>query len=44
MTVSFRDKRGWEFAEGIRIEVLSSFKRKEGMKLNRLEVATSLLD
>jgi toxin HigB-1 len=44
MIVSFRDKRTGEFAEGTRIKAFAGFKRKAEMKLNQLEVATSLFD
>ena len=44
MSVSFRDKRTCEFAEGNRLKAFSGFERKAEMKLDELESATSLLD
>jgi toxin HigB-1 len=40
--VSFRDKRTRDFAAGIRVKAFSGFERSARMKLDRLEVATSL--
>ena len=44
MVLSYRDKRSREFAAGKRIKAFSGFERSARLKLDRLEVATSLRD
>ncbi len=44
MTVSFRDKRRHEFADGKYIKAFPGFSRQAEMKLDQLEAAASLKD
>ncbi len=44
MIVSYRDKRTRDFATGKRVQAFSGFERPARLKLDRLEVATSLKD
>ena len=44
MIVSYRDKRTREFAAGKRVKAFSGIERSAGLRLDRLEVATSLKD
>jgi proteic killer suppression protein len=42
--VSYRDKRTRKFAEGNRVKAFSGFERSARLKLDRMELATSLQD
>ena len=42
--VSYRDRRTRDFAAGKRVKAFSGFERSAGLKLDRLEAATSLRD
>jgi toxin HigB-1 len=42
--VSYRDKRTRDFASGKRVRALSRIERAARLKLDRLEVATALMD
>ena len=44
MVVSYRDKRTRDFAAGKRVKAFSGVERSARLKLDRLEVATSLQD
>jgi proteic killer suppression protein len=44
VVVSYRDKRTRDFATGKRVKALSGIERAARLKLDRLEVATSLQD
>lgn len=44
MIVSFRDRRTHEFAEGKLVRSFSGFSRQAEMKLDQLEVATTVRD
>lgn len=44
MIVSFRDKRTRDFANGKYVKAFSGFSRQSELKLDQLEVATSLKD
>lgn len=44
MIVSYRDKRTRDFAAGKTVKAFSGFARSAGLKLDRLESATSLGD
>lgn len=44
MIVSYRDKRTRDFAAGRWIKAFSGFERSARLKLDRLEVATSVID
>jgi proteic killer suppression protein len=44
MIVSYRDKRPSEFANGKMVKAFSGIERSAGLKLDRLEAATSMKD
>lgn len=44
MIVSFRDKRTRDFAEGKRVKAFGAIGKRLEMKLDQLEIATSLAD
>lgn len=44
MTISYRDKRTRDFAEGRRVQAFDRIRRKSEMKLDQLDAATKISD
>ena len=44
MIASYRDKRTWDFASGKWVGAFSGFEHAARLKIDRLEVATSIMD